>query len=310
MPGSVRHDGKVGPADDDFHPAPAGEWWWHETAWFWFFVPERRLGGWLYNYVRPTIGVAGGGCFVWDDTTWFHMEVPYYASYTSLPLPAERDLRDFTFPSGTSVKMLEPWRRYRLGHKDRDWIDVDLEWAAVMEPFVTVDDATGLPRHVDQMGRVTGRVVLHGQAMDVDCLAIRDRTWSPRSERWKDGGGYGYTNGMASPELAFFHNGFLLADGVRRDLVSERTVDRDPGHGYVTRLRVVGRDDAGRELEAVGTTVSRMAMPIPGVHAVVWTSLVAWEINGVPAWGEDQEPWPLNRWSELRRTRRAAAREG
>ena len=63
----VGDEGLVGPADDDFHPAPDGEWWWHETCWFWFFVPERKLGGWLYNYVRPTIGVAGGGCWVWDS---------------------------------------------------------------------------------------------------------------------------------------------------------------------------------------------------------------------------------------------------
>jgi len=67
---------------------------------------------------------------------------------------------------------------------------------------------------------------------------------------------------------------------------------------------VKGVDGDGRQLEAVGETVSRMAMPIPGVHAVVWTSLVRWTINGVEAWGEDQEPWPLNRWAEARRKMR------
>ena len=52
----------LSPADDDFHPPPDDSWWFHETCWFWFFVPERRLGGWLYNYIRPNIGVSGGGC--------------------------------------------------------------------------------------------------------------------------------------------------------------------------------------------------------------------------------------------------------
>jgi hypothetical protein len=300
--GSVVYDELVSAEDDDFHPAPPGVWWWHETAWFWFFVPERRLGGWLYNYVRPNIGVAGGGCFVWDGTSFFHMEVPYYASYSALELPEQRDLRSFTFPSGTSVSMIEPLHAYRLGHRDRDWIEVDLEWRAVMKPFVSVGDDPARARHFDQFGRVTGSLVLHGEPIGVDCIAIRDRTWHPRSERWKDGGAYGYTNGAASAELSFLHNGFLVLDGVRRDLTSERAIQRDPDHGFITTVRVFGADSAGNELEAIGESVSRMAIPIPGVHAVVWTSLVHWTINGVEAWGEDQEPWPLIRWSEFRRT--------
>jgi hypothetical protein len=118
--GTVDYDNLVSASDDDFHPAPPGVRWWHETAWFWFFAPERKLGGWLYNYVRPNIGIAGGGCFVWDTTSFFHMEVPYYASYSSLELPEERDLRHPTLPSGTSVSMIEPLTHYRLGHRDRD----------------------------------------------------------------------------------------------------------------------------------------------------------------------------------------------
>jgi hypothetical protein len=300
--GSVVYDNLVSADDDDFHLPEPGVWWWHETAWFWFFAPERKLGGWLYNYVRPNIGIAGGGCFVWDETTFFHMEVPYYASYSALKLPEERDLRHFTFPSGTSVNMVEPLSRYRLGHKDREWIDADLEWEAVMKPFVSVGDDPSRARHFDQFGRIKGSVILNGDPIEIDCLAIRDRTWSPRSERWKDGGAYGYTNGAASGELSFLHNGFLVLDGVRRDLTSERTIQRHSDLGFVTRLEVVGTDSAGNSLEAIGETVSRMAIPIPGVQAVVWTSLVDWRINGVQAWGEDQEPWPLIRWSEFRRT--------
>lgn len=302
--GSVLYDGLLSAADDDFHAGPPHERWWHETMWFWFFVPERRLGGWLYNFVRPNIGISGGGCLVWDDTTWFHAEVPYYGSYSSLPVPERRDLRDFAFPSGTTVQVVEPLTRYHLGHRDREWIDVDLDWTAIMPPFVSVDPTGGVPHHFDQFGGVTGRLVLHGEEMAVDCLAMRDRSWSPRSERWKDGGGYGYTDAAASAELSFLHNGFLVIDGVRRDLVSERTVERDAEHGFVIRIRVVGTDTDGRKLEAEGVPVSRMAMPIPGVHAIVWTSLVDWRINGIPAWGEDQEPWPLNRWYEFRRSNR------
>src|SRR5207302_11139767 len=83
--------------DDNFHDPETSEWWEHETLWFWWFNAERKLGAWHYHYLRPNIGITGGGLFVFDDTAWFHMEVPYYFNWTNMPLPAERDLRDFTF---------------------------------------------------------------------------------------------------------------------------------------------------------------------------------------------------------------------
>jgi len=35
----------------------------------------------------------------------------------------------------------------------------------------------------------------------------------------------------------------------------------------------------------------------------VWTSLVRWSIDGVDAWGEDQDAWPIHGWSAFRRPR-------
>ncbi len=301
-------------ADDDFHPPTDDSWWFHETCWFWFFVPERSLGGWLYNYVRPNIGVSGGGCWVWDDTTFLHWEVPYYSNHANLRLPERRNLRDFEFPSGVHVEMIEPLHRYRLRYRHDEMIDLDVEFTAVMEPWVGVagDGPDVAPTHFDQVGRVTGTLDLHGEAITVDCLAIRDRTWTNRPERWKYGGGYGYTNAAASPDLAFLSvggadevRGYLVEDGLRVELANgARRIERDPDDGFVTRVVVEARDVEGRELVAEGRSVSRMAMPIPGVHGVVWTSLVEWEINGAPAWGEDQEPWPVMAWSNRRRAQR------
>jgi hypothetical protein len=309
-----RHD-LLAPADDDFH-TPNDHWFFHETAWFWFYVPERRLGGWLYNWVRPNIGTSGGGCWVWDETTWSHFEVPYYACYANLALPADRDLRDFTYPSGVSVKVLEPLTSYRLGFRDRDIIDLDLVFDAVMPPWV--GDPLGDPataHHLDQLGRVTGTLRLHGEEFAVDCLAIRDRTWSPRSERWKDGH-VGYCN-AATDEVAFLagsaagtrgetddriRSGYFVRDGRRAKVIDgRRTIDRDPDHGFLRSITVEAEDTAGRTFVATGTGLSRMAMPIPGVHAVVWSSLVRWEIDGQPAWGEDQDAWPIHEWSAFRR---------
>jgi hypothetical protein len=302
----------LGPADDDFHEAPDGIWWFHETCWYWFHVPERGIGGWLYNWIRPNIGVSGGGCWVWDHSAHLHWEVPYYANHSNLRLPAERDLRDFRFPSGVQVTMLEPLRRYALSYADADQIELALVFDAVDEPWVSTtvdDDGVARPHHFDQLGRVTGRLVLHGETMQVDCLAIRDRTWTPRSERWRDGGGYGYTNAAADSGEAFLAvgtdavRGYLTLDGRRGSLVSgTREVLRRAASGAPEEVAVHAVDDTGRTLEARGTAVSTMMMPIPGVHALVWTSLMSWTINGSAAWGEDQEPWPIARWSRDRRS--------
>lgn len=302
----------LGPADDDFHPPVGDEWWSHETCWFWFLIPERSIGAWIYNWIRPNIGTSGGGLSLWDDTTSLHWEVPYFSNYSSLRLPEERDLRRFTFPSGVSVEMLEPLTRYRLRFTHDDMVDLDLQFTAIMEPWVSVAEHGEVrrPYHFDQFGRVTGSLLLHGEALSVDCLAIRDRTWAVRSERWKHGGGFGYTSAAAVTGESFLFvgdaesaSGFVVLDGHRSALVSGgRRVERDAERGHVTRVLIDAVDADGRRLEAEGRSISRIAMPVPGVHGVVWASVCEWTINGVAAWGDDQEPWPIMTWSNRRRT--------
>ena len=51
---------RLSPEDDNFHPPKTDGRWEHETAWMWFFIPERKIGAWIYHYVRPNIGVSGG----------------------------------------------------------------------------------------------------------------------------------------------------------------------------------------------------------------------------------------------------------
>lgn len=324
-----RHD--LLTADDDafHHPNEAADLfgsvnprWFHETVWFFWFVPEHRLGGWFYNWTRPLIGTSGGGAWVWDDTAHSHLEVPYYACYSNQAFDADADLRDHRYPSGVTVKCVEPLQRYRLGFADRDLLTVDLTFDAVMPPWV--GSPAGDPPiaiHFDQVGRVTGTMSLHGTTHEVDCLAIRDRTWSPRSERWKDGH-VGYTNacnndtafltssakGIRGQDEDRVHSGYFVKDGRRAAVVDgTRVLVRDPLHGYLESITVEAEDADGRRFTARGESLSRMAMPIPGVHGVVWTSLVDWQIDGDQAWGEDQDAWPIQGWSDFRRHTRGGA---
>src|ERR1700730_12302237 len=124
--------------DENFHRPETHEWWEHETLWYWWFNSDRGLGAWHYHYLRPNIGVSGGGLFIFDDTAWFHREVPYYFNYANMPIPAGADLRDFTFPNGERFEMIDPLRHHRITYADRDSIKLALDWKAADKPWVRV----------------------------------------------------------------------------------------------------------------------------------------------------------------------------
>lgn len=301
--------------DDDFHAPPTAKWFEHETSWFAFYVPEHRnLGAWIFNYVRPNAGISGGGVVVWDDTTWFHMEVPYYRHYQAMRIPEPRDLRDVELPSGISVKMLEPLHRYRLGFHDHPRLTFELDFDAVMPPWVDVAEGHE-PEHFDQMCRVTGELVLHGEHIKVDSCAMRDRSWGTvRSEKWETEAVGGYTCAGVDAMTSFFimgygpkKKGFLVRNGERAGLVEgTRTFNRHPEAGYITDMRIQGTDALGRAFDVACECTSRVAMPIPGLSGVCWTSLFRCELDDQELWGEDQDFWSLYNWSKFRREHREA----
>ncbi|MEE8320553.1 MAG: hypothetical protein V3R68_01785 [Gammaproteobacteria bacterium] len=64
------------PEDDNFHGL-SDDPWETETAWYSFHVPERKLGGWLYGFVRPNFGVCTAAVFLYDDQGFAPWEQPY-----------------------------------------------------------------------------------------------------------------------------------------------------------------------------------------------------------------------------------------
>ena len=178
----------VEPADDGFHEHGEGSDhpWWLETFWTSFNVPERKLGGWLYNQVllnQGDNGLCNGGVWVWDAS-----DAPflYERNETELPMPAgPRDLRDIDLPNGNRIKMLEPLTKYHMTYCDPGRFESDLEFTAIMDP--NPHPAGCAPfwrgRHWDQAMHVTGEIVLNGETIAVDCYSVRDRSWSPRKPR-------------------------------------------------------------------------------------------------------------------------------
>lgn len=309
----VSMDPVFGPEDDGFHFAQASEKWWEtETAWFSFHHPGRKLGGWLYTMARPNIGTIAGGIWVWDDKAWLPWEVLYSANYSALEIPKGEDLSDITLPTGISIRAVEPTRSYELGFHDEGALEVDLRFDGAMPPRpLTAGNSTfGRARHFDQIGRVTGTIVVADERVDIDCWAMRDRTWGPRPENRPrqaayitaamdgDNGFLAVTNAKEGDAVSY---GFLLRDGHMANLVEgQRTVVRDPDHGWATELRLEAVDADGRKLDAVGESVSRIFI---NRHTFIdLNSLVRWSVGGDDWWGEDQDMWPMKRWSAARRT--------
>jgi hypothetical protein len=301
------------PRDDGFHFTDMGDkWWMTETSWFSFCHPARKLGGWLYTLVRPNIGTVAGGAWIWDDTAHLPWEVLYSANHTALRLLADQDLTDIKLPTGVSIRVREPCMGYDLGFEDGERCRMSLHFQGLMmpRPLHSASSPFGASNHFDQFGRVTGRIVLNGESIDVDCLAMRDRSWGPRPEHKPKKGAY--VTGIASARDAFLAvtrwvgdseeiaYGFLNRDGEIADLtVGRRIVERHARHGWVTKITIEAQDERGRTLYAEGTRLSGM---IINRHSFIDSNgLIAWQINGKPGHGEDQDMWPVHEWADFRR---------
>jgi hypothetical protein len=303
-------------ADDLFHFQNMSDRWWEtETFWFSFSHPERKLGGWLYTMVRPNIGTVAGGTWIWDAAAYLPWEVPYSTNYTALRLPPDADPRAARFPNGVNIEVLEPLRRYRLGVEDGARLFLDLTFEAIMPPEPLAKDTSvyGPAGHFDQFGWVQGAVVLHGETIDVDCIAIRDRSWGPRAEHRPPRSAYvtGATPGRTAflavtgrhDERDIVH-GFLLREGRVAKIKGQREVRRCPTHGWVTHVVIEARDGLGRALRAEGQRLSGM---IINRHTFIDSnSLIEWRIDDEIGHGEDQDMWPVHDWSAARRAARVA----
>jgi hypothetical protein len=307
-------------SDDGLHD-PSDSFYDNETFWFSFFVPERHLGGWLYTGVRQHPGLTTGGLWIWDDSGVNPADIPFYENFSYLKQPAERGPQHLAFPNGMSVTVREPLMAYDLGYDDRDRVKVDLRFDAVEPPVSLRRGERPYPKaaHFDQTGHVTGTLTLDGERIEVDCHAMRDRSWGPRTERGYRRVGYTW---LASPGLSVLcytspaaeqdeiHAGYLRRDATVRGLVGgTRDVQRDRQHGWVSGMRIDAKTDEGQRVQAEGVALSRMILP--SATSLCINTAMRWTVEGVTIHGEDQDVWPLADWrTRLRSVRSQSPYQG
>lgn len=293
-------------ADDSLHPPGDTDLFWTETAWFGFSVPERRLAGAVYPVFRPNQGVCSSGVYVWDDGAENPHEILYARNCWHLPMPD--DLTRMRLASGLEYDVVHPLHEYEIRYRDGAELELELRFTAVHDVHAPMLGARG---HLDQAGRVQGILRLHGEDIEVDCIEMRDRSWSVRPDHGPVRAAYDY--GFAGPGDGFLAMtmaagdrevivaGYRLVDGEMSQLTEgQRTVDRQAGRPV--RVRVEATDEHGRALVADGTCVNRFAFQ-SSPNFFAWMSLAAWSIGGAQGWGQSQDVWSP---AQLRAARRAA----
>jgi len=173
------------PEDDTYHTPGEEHPLWLETTWWSFNVPERRIGGWLHAGYHATRNEVTWRVFAWDPTGADPARLAYYAQKADVPMPEAPDLRDLTFPGdGFSVKMLRPLMDYHVAYRDADRdFGIEFEHRSVHPPqrFTPGEPPALHNPHLDQLGHLTGELILRGERIEIDCHSIRDRTWGPRT---------------------------------------------------------------------------------------------------------------------------------
>ena len=217
-------------------------------------------------WFRPNEGVQGGAVSAWRGENRYLAHDAWTAELTAPP-----DLRDLRTADGFHLECLEPLEAYRIRHRT-DALELDVTFRALMEPNpVAPEESPGMfDGHLEQPGRVQGRVRLRDQWHDVDCASVRDRSWGPRTMR--PGLRLGNAHGTAVDGNAFFvyvnpdpdgrdaiTGGYWQLDGQAARLVAgERRTELDGD--FPTAVVVDATDALGRRLVVRGECRNRQSV--------------------------------------------------
>jgi hypothetical protein len=306
------------PPADRFCPTRTDNPYWNESAWFSFSVPERGIHGLIYYFFRPNMRLIMGGPAMWDASGVHSYDCLYYDWHTIQPMPPGAEKFDFTAPNSLSVKVVEPLTKYRIGY-DANGFKADLEWTAISEPhhFLGMEiEATGASAenrlHLEQCGRMKGRIAHLGEVYDIDCYSLRDTSYGVRQLDSSGRGSYFWA--IQSPDTAFHAmtmggddeqkvvGGFLTRDGKMSTLArGVRRVIRD-GRYTPAEFRFEAEDELGRTIAVTAWPKSDLLFNGFPRLQVIW-SLLEVDFDGKTGFGDIQEFIPSEQFRQRVRPR-------
>jgi hypothetical protein len=300
------------PMADRFSDDRSDSPYWNESVWFSISKPEEKIHGFVQYYFRPNMGMLNGGPVLWDPSGNFQWNCLYYNWSHLQALPPGVEKFNMTARNSLSVKVLVPLTRYAISY-DKDGVKLDLIWEAIGPVHELKTGDSGQQKtakfHIEQPGRMKGRVTIDGRVIEIDCFSMRDTSFGPREYESLASGGYFW--GIAANSS--FHaiamgegdeqrviGGYIYKDGELASLASGTRKVVEFGKYGPKRVVFEATDKAGRSMKATGVLEDGLIFTGYTDHTVVW-SLIRWEWDGAEHWGDNQEFAPLTRFRDIAR---------
>lgn len=268
------------------------------THYFGFTVPEAELGCFIYLRWQPGLNLSQGGASIFrglDNLTL--LDVDHHDYRATMPWPAV-DGGSIRVANGLEIDVLEPGALIAVRYRSPDGaVSFATEHRAVTPLLVRGHIVPGEEDHhadgsqaggSEQFMHCTGSLSLRGETFEIDCMAVRDRSWS--QIRREDPGGarrtppLGWTPMYFGPDLAVnavsieaadtdptwlgvydvppgaptsFYS-WLVTDGESRGLIEVRrdVLERHPISHVATRQRLDVVDETGASHAFVGEAIA------------------------------------------------------
>jgi hypothetical protein len=294
------------PETDLLLPLPGDEQWDHHTIhthYFGFSVAEAGIGAFVYIRYQPTFPLCQGGVVLFQGTDNVNpIDVAHLDYEITMPWP-DIDGGTITTDNGLVIDIRVPGREIALRYESSDGrTSFDLVQTAVTPLLARghvmpgEDDHHGDPGRVpggtEQFMHCVGHLVLDGERHEVDCHAIRDRSW--RQVRKETRGGVamppvGWSPMYFGDDLVFnqisfeapdteplwdglydipegaptHHFAWVIVDGVTKQVTRVRrtVLERQP-HTFATLRQVVeAEDEDGGTYRFTGEAIATATVP-------------------------------------------------
>lgn len=270
-------------------------------TWFWGFnVPEHAINCYAYCWVHPNLEVASAGLLIYRGITPQHMACELFDYRTYLSAGVVGDGSDIQVPGGLRVQVIDPLRTLRMTYADpgRD-TELDITMTAIGDPIMRANSL-----HFEQLMRTRGDLVLRGEALSVDSVTVRDRSWGElRPEGHVPVPPYNwitavFDEGALAVNVGSFDDpdapgaikdGWVRRDGELRRLVrATKRIVRDPETLRPVRYEIDALDTEGASLSFTGEVIA--SVPHIGWHNMIChLALVRWDFDGAVGHGESQD---------------------
>ena len=318
------------PTYRDFHRPAFRDLRWLETSYFGFYVPELGLRAHMRAAFRVNLEVVHTLVAIYSRSGSV-LDMDLWDSQIHVPLGANR-YSDFRLDNGFAFKGVPAPNAYQVKFDSRcGRVSIDLEYEALMPPVELAFTRIGAAApgfaaflrqgagdspvgHLDQTFRVRGHLHMDGVNHQVDCVANRDHSWSPRAE-FKSACGI-FDNIHFGEDLTLFTMGaepklgevevthaYVLRG---RDLRTVKDIKaRYQREGVITRALTYEVTDSAGEIYRIEADVLHAIEQDQGSNGYTVMNYLRPTWNGVQGYGESMWHWDIPRMQGIVRDMRA-----